>query len=75
VAFTPNGTILISSSDDETMRLWDVSTGRSIATLRTPGPYDSMNITGATGLTEGQRTTLKALGAIETESSTSRQQR
>jgi WD40 repeat protein/DNA-binding SARP family transcriptional activator len=65
VTFSPDGATLISSSDDETMRLWDVGTGQTLATLRTPGPYEGMNIAGATGLTEGQRTTLKALGAVE----------
>jgi hypothetical protein len=30
-------------------------------------PYENMNITGATGLTEAQRETLKQLGAVENE--------
>jgi hypothetical protein len=28
-------------------------------------PYENMNITGITGLTEAEITTLKALGAVE----------
>ena len=33
VAFSPDGRTLASGSYDETIKLWDVATGRSIATL------------------------------------------
>jgi WD40 repeat protein len=56
--------LLVSGSDDETVRLRDVNTGCCVDTLRTPGPYAGMNIAGATGLTEAQRSALKALGAV-----------
>ncbi len=56
---------LLSSSFDETLRFWDVQTGECLQTLRTERPYEGMNITGATGLTAPQRSTLIALGAIE----------
>lgn len=36
-------------------------------TLKVPYPYEGMNITGATGLTDAQRETLKQLGAVEDE--------
>ena len=55
----------MSGSDDETVRQWEVSTGRCVDILRTPGPYAGMNIASATGLTEAQRSALKALGAVE----------
>jgi hypothetical protein len=32
--------------------------------LRPSRPYEGMNITGATGLTDAQRETLRALGAV-----------
>jgi WD40 repeat protein/DNA-binding SARP family transcriptional activator len=65
VAFSTVGTILASGSIDETIKLWDTQTGECLKTLRPPGPYEGMNITGVTGLTEAQKAALKALGAIE----------
>jgi WD40 repeat protein len=56
---------LVSCSLDETIKLWDVQTGECIKTLRSPRPYEGMNITGVTGLTDAQKGTLKALGAVE----------
>ncbi len=56
---------LISGSFDETIRFWDIQTGECLQTFRTPRPYDGMNITGATGLSEAQKATLRALGADE----------
>jgi WD40 repeat protein/transcriptional regulator with XRE-family HTH domain len=65
VAFSPDGTIVASASDDGTIKLWEVQTGACIKTLRSDRPYERMNITGVTGLTEAQKATLKALGAVE----------
>ncbi|MHC5857640.1 WD40 domain-containing protein [Nostoc sp.] len=65
VAFSPDGQTLICGSQEETIKLWDVSTGECLRTLRSPRPYEGMNITGVTGLTAAQLVTLKALGAVE----------
>jgi WD40 repeat protein len=65
VAFSPDGRIIASSSQDQTIKLWDVQTGNCLKTLRADRPYEGMDITGAMGLTEAQKATLKALGAIE----------
>ncbi|MEA5503734.1 NB-ARC domain-containing protein [Halotia wernerae UHCC 0503] len=56
--------LLASSSEDQTIQLWNIETGECINILRTPKPYEGMNITGVVGLTESQRTTLLSLGAI-----------
>jgi WD40 repeat protein len=58
-------TLLVSGSQDETIKLWNPTTGECLKTLRADRLYEGMNIQGATGLTTTQKTTLKALGAIE----------
>jgi WD40 repeat protein len=56
---------LASGSADEIIKLWDVQTGKCLKTLRSDRPYEGMNIIGVTGITEAQKATLKALGAVE----------
>ncbi|HEY9628209.1 MAG TPA: hypothetical protein V6C84_12990 [Coleofasciculaceae cyanobacterium] len=67
VSFSPDGQQLATGSEDETIRLWAVQTGECLKTLRADRPYEGMNISGATGLTEAQRTALFALGAENVE--------
>ncbi|MCB9148733.1 MAG: hypothetical protein H6641_08220 [Caldilineaceae bacterium] len=65
VGISQDGKTLASTSADETIKLWDLQSGKCLNTLRVDGPYEHMNITGVTGLTEAQRAILKSLGAIE----------
>jgi WD40 repeat protein len=65
VAFHPQDPVILSGSQDETLKLWDMSTGNCVQTLRADRPYEGMNITGVTGITEAQKATLIALGAVE----------
>ncbi len=65
VAFSFDGKIIVSGSGDGTIKLWYTETGRLWKTLRTTRPYEGMNITGVTGLSEAQKATLKVLGAVE----------
>jgi WD40 repeat protein len=65
VAFDPEGRMLVSSSEDGTIRLWDSSTGECLKILTIDRPYEGMNISGVTGLTDAQKETLRILGAIE----------
>ncbi len=67
VAFSPDGSILASANNDGTIKLWDVQTGDRLKIMRSKGRYEGMNITSVEGLTEAQKATLRALGAIEDE--------
>jgi WD40 repeat protein len=67
VAWSPDGQTLASSSSDETIRVWDVVTGECLKRLRSDRPYEGINITGVTGITDAQKVTLKALGAMDIE--------
>ncbi|GET39476.1 NACHT domain-containing protein [Microseira wollei] len=65
ITFNPDGQILASGSEDGTIKLWDIKTGECLNTLRPERPYEGMNIAGVMGLTEAEKATLKALGAVE----------
>ena len=62
---SPDGTQLASCSEDGAIMLWDLQTGEHLKTLRRDRPYERLNITGIRGLTEAQKATLRALGAVE----------
>ncbi|MEM7030421.1 MAG: BTAD domain-containing putative transcriptional regulator [Chloroflexota bacterium] len=57
--------IVASSSGHQTIRLWDIDSGQCIQTLKLPGLYEGLNITGITGISDAQKETMKALGAVE----------
>lgn len=65
VVWMGDGDILASGSADETIKQWNIRTGDCLQTWRIDRPYEGMNITGITGLTEGSISTLKSLGAVE----------
>ncbi len=67
VCFSLDDELLASGNPDGTIKLWEVQTGECLKMLRSARPYERMNIAGVTGLTEAQKASLRALGAIEGE--------
>jgi WD40 repeat protein len=65
VAFSPKTPNLASGSQDGTIRFWDLERQICIKTLAGKKPYDQLNITRCRGLSEAQKESLRALGAIE----------
>ena len=49
----------------EAIMIWDLESGEHLQTLRRDRPYERLNITGIRGLTEAQKASLQALGAID----------
>ena len=64
VAISSDGKILAAGGWNGIIKIWNIQTGECIKTLSNK-PYANMNITNATGLTPEQKSSLKALGAIE----------
>ena len=62
---SPDGRRLASCGDDGAVQVWELASGELLRTLRRDRPYERLDITGVKGLTEAQKATLRALGAIE----------
>lgn len=63
VAFRGSSEI-ISASQEGVLKFWDSTTGDCTMTLQDQRPYEGMNLTDSTGLTDAQKMSLVALGAI-----------
>lgn len=65
IAFYPNHNLSVITGNDGWIRLYDIASRTLLHTLKAPGPYAGMNITGVTGISDAQRDALRALGAVE----------
>ncbi|MFK8183734.1 MAG: NACHT domain-containing protein [Phormidesmis sp.] len=64
VIYSPDGNQLASASDDNTIRFWEVATGKCLRIID-ERVCTGLNITDTIGLTPGQRTALKLMGAVD----------
>ena len=51
--------------EDGAVKVWDLESGERLRRLRRDRPYERLYITGVKELTEAQKATLQALGAID----------
>ncbi|MEG4204222.1 NACHT domain-containing protein [Microcoleus sp. Pol7_A1] len=65
VAINSEDQNIAACSRDGTIMIWEIETGECLKILKSDRPYENMNIAGVTGLTEVEKATLKALGAVE----------
>jgi WD40 repeat protein/transcriptional regulator with XRE-family HTH domain len=62
---SPDGQWLSSCGDDGTINIWELEGGEHRRTLRRDRPYERLDISEVQGLTQAQKSSLHALGAIE----------
>ena len=62
---SPDGMSLASCGDDGAIVVWDMHNGEQIQMLRRDRPYERLDITGIKGLSDAQKASLRALGAVE----------
>ncbi|WP_413167784.1 NB-ARC domain-containing protein [Capilliphycus salinus ALCB114379] len=65
VDWHPTKDLLAIAFLEQPIQLWDRQTQKVVKTLRSDRPYEGMNIVGTTGISEAQKVTLQALGAIK----------
>jgi WD40 repeat protein len=69
IAISSDGKTIASGSANGAINLWEMETGECVGKMRSPRLYEGMNIAGVTGVTDAQKSTLKALGAVEIDNS------
>jgi WD40 repeat protein len=62
---SPDGRALASCGGNGAITIWDLASGEHLRTLRRDRRYERLNITGIQGISEAQKASLVALGAIE----------
>ena len=65
MAVHPQEHLMACSGEDEQITLWDIESGEKVSTFHILKPYAGMRISNVTGLSDAQKSALKALGALE----------
>ncbi|MCY6492181.1 eIF2A-related protein [Leptolyngbya sp. GGD] len=69
VSWNPIKPFLAIAYFEQPIQIWHMHRRETVKALSTERPYEKMNITGITGISEAQKENLKALGAIEADRS------
>jgi WD40 repeat protein len=70
VQVSPDGKTVASCGEDGVIKLWDMHSHQYLATLRADRPYERLDISNTSGLTNAQQAALRALGASGAENAT-----
>ena len=65
VRVSPDGRLIYTGNAEGYVEIWDAANGERLDKQRIPGPYEGMKIRGVIGISQAQRTSLLALGAVE----------
>lgn len=65
ISISSDGRTAASADHDGIIIIWDMEQVVPLHTLRPDRPYERLDISGIQGITEAQKTTLRALGAVE----------
>jgi len=70
VRVSPDGKTVASCGEDGVIKLWEMHSHQHLATLRADRPYERLDISHTSGLTNAQQAALRALGASSGDNAT-----
>ena len=70
VRVSPDGKTVASCGEDGVIKLWDMQSHQYLATLRADRPYERLDISNTSGLTNAQQAALRVLGASSADNAT-----
>ncbi len=70
VRVSPDGKTVASCGEDGVIKLWDMQSHQYLATLRADRPYERLDISKTSGLTNAQQASLRVLGASSADNAT-----